>query len=131
MVATVSSVPTGADRDPAGDTLLGWVERSGSRQTTERRKGGLRFAFYGRVSTEDRQDPETSRVRQQDHVAALVSEHGRIVAEYFDVGQSRVLPWARRPKAAALVAAMADPDRGFDAIVVGSTSGRFTATSSV
>ena len=48
-----------------------------------------------------------------------VAGHGRIVAEFFDIGQSRVLPWARRPEAAALVAAMADPDRGFDAIVVG------------
>ena len=32
---------------------------------------------------------------------------------------SRVLPWARRPQAAALLAAMADPGRGFDAVVVG------------
>jgi len=30
-----------------------------------------------------------------------------------------VLPWARRPQAAALLAAMADPGRGFDAIVIG------------
>jgi hypothetical protein len=30
-----------------------------------------------------------------------------------------VLPWARRPQAAALLAAMADPGRGFDAVVVG------------
>jgi site-specific DNA recombinase len=49
----------------------------------------------------------------------LVAGHGRIVGEYFDVGQSRVLPWARRPQAAALLAAMADPDRDFEAIVVG------------
>jgi len=79
----------------------------------------LRFAFYGRVSTEDYQDPVTSRVRQRDQAGALVAGHGRIVAEYFDAGQSRVLPWPRRPQAAALLAAMADPDRGFDAIVVG------------
>jgi site-specific DNA recombinase len=32
---------------------------------------------------------------------------------------SRVLPWARRPQAAALVAAMADPGREFDAVVIG------------
>ena len=38
---------------------------------------------------------------------------------FFDIGQSRVLPWSRRPQAAALLAAMADPDHGFDAIVVG------------
>jgi hypothetical protein len=79
----------------------------------------LRFAFYGRVSTEDYQDPVTSRARQRDQAGALVAGHGRIVAEYFDIGQSRTLSWARRPQAAALLAAMADPDRRFDAIVIG------------
>ena len=48
-----------------------------------------------------------------------MSGAGRIVAEFFDVGESRVLPWSRRTRAAALVMAMADPDRAFDAIVVG------------
>ncbi len=75
------------------------------------------------MSTEDHQDPVTSRARQHDQAGALVAGHGRIVAGFFDIGQSRVLPWARRPQAAALVAAMvavmADPDRAFDAIVVG------------
>ena len=61
----------------------------------------------------------TSRARQLGQAQALVAGSGRITAEYFDAGQSRVLPWARRPQAAALVAAMADPDRDFDAIVVG------------
>ena len=79
----------------------------------------MRFAFYGRVSTEDYQDPVTSRARQRDQAGALVAGHGWIVAGFFDIGQSRVLPWARRPQAAALMAAMADPDRAFDAIVVG------------
>jgi hypothetical protein len=51
-----------------------------------------------------------SHERQLDQAAALMGGHGRIVAEYFDVGQTRVLPWARRTEAAALVAAMADPD---------------------
>ena len=82
-------------------------------------RGGLRFAFYGRVSTEDHQDPVTSLARQRDQAAALVAGHGRIVAEFFDVGYSRTLAWARRPQAAALVAALADPDRGWDAIVIG------------
>jgi len=58
-------------------------------------------------------------LRQLDRAGALVAGHGRIVAEFFDIGQSRVLPWSRRPQAAALLAAMADPDHGFDAIVVG------------
>jgi site-specific DNA recombinase len=42
----------------------------------------------------------------------LVAGRGVIVAEFFDTGQSRVLAWPRRPQAAALVAALADPDRG-------------------
>ena len=70
-------------------------------------RSGLRFAFYGRVSTEDWQDPVTSRARQRDQAAALVAGQGRVVAEFFDTGQSRTLAWARRPQAAALVAALA------------------------
>ena len=49
----------------------------------------------------------------------LVAGHGVIVAEFFDAGESRTLAWARRPQAAALVAQLADPDRGWDAIVIG------------
>ena len=45
--------------------------------------------------------------------------HGQIVAEFFDIGPSRTLAWARRPQAAALVAELADPDRGWDPIVIG------------
>jgi site-specific DNA recombinase len=58
--------------------------------------GGLRFAFYGRVSTEDWQDPVTSRARQREQAGVLVAGHGTIVAEFFDSGHSRTLPWARR-----------------------------------
>ena len=49
----------------------------------------------------------------------LTAGRGVIVAEFFDTGESRTLPWARRPQAAALVAPLADPDRGWDAIVIG------------
>ena len=52
-------------------------------------RGGLRFAFYGRVSTEDWQDPVTSRARQRAQADALVRGHGRVVAEFFYAGQSR------------------------------------------
>src|SRR6516164_4744988 len=106
---------------PAADAggLVAWAEGSGRRRTGGPARGGLRFVFYGRVSTEDWQDPVTSRARQRDQAAALVAGHGRIVAEFFDTGYSRTLAWARRPQAAALVAALADPDRGWDAIVIG------------
>jgi site-specific DNA recombinase len=79
----------------------------------------MRFAFYGRVSTEDQQDPEASRNWQLARARALVDKHGEIVAEFFDIGQSRSIPWKRRPEAIRLLAAMREPDRGFDAVVIG------------
>jgi site-specific DNA recombinase len=102
---------------PGADVLAVWAKESHHR--TAEPAGRLRFAFYGRVSTEDWQDPVTSRARQREQAAALVAGHGEIVAEFFDAGESRTLAWARRPQAAALVAALADPDRGWDAIVIG------------
>jgi site-specific DNA recombinase len=113
------------DREPrpgkgaGGDVLALWAERTGRRRKSVPGRGGLRFVFYGRVSTEDWQDPVTSRARQREQAGVLVAGHGTIVAEFFDCGHSRTLPWARRPQAAALVAQLANPDRGWDAIVIG------------
>lgn len=82
-------------------------------------EAGLRFAFYGRVSTEDYQDPVSSRRWQFDLATELVAGRGRIGAEFFDVGYAREIGWGDRPQGARLLAAVADPDRGFEAIVVG------------
>ena len=102
-----------------GDGLMAWAARSGRPQTGGPVRGRQRFVFYGRVSTEDWQDPVTSRARQREQAGALVRGHGVIVAEFFDAGQSRTVAWGRRPEAAQLVAQLADPGRGWDAIVVG------------
>ena len=73
--------------------LAGWAERSGRRRACTAacgpEPGWLRFVFYGRVSTEDWQDPVTSRARQQEQAEALLRGHGQVVAEFFDAGQSR------------------------------------------
>jgi site-specific DNA recombinase len=50
--------------------LVAWTERSALRRAGSLIAGGpvpgrLRFVFYGRVSTEDWQDPVTSRARQR------------------------------------------------------------------
>ena len=80
----------------------------------------MRFAFEGRCSTEDQQDPESSRAWQLTRSKALVEPQGGvIVAEYFDSGQSRSIPWQRRPQAAALLEQLRNPRRAFDAVVIG------------
>ena len=80
----------------------------------------IRFASWERVSTEDRQDPESSRAWQYARGKALIEPHGgMIVAEFFDIDKSRSIPPQRRPEASRLLAALADPNRGFDAVVVG------------
>jgi hypothetical protein len=79
----------------------------------------LRFAFYGRISTAEFQDPLSSRQWQRENAQRLIAGRGVIVADFFDVGFSRRVPWAHRTRAAALLAAVECPDRGFDAIVVG------------
>jgi site-specific DNA recombinase len=84
------------------------------------------FAFYGRVSTEDLQDPASSRGWQLSRSRGLIAPHGGvIVAEYFDVGLSRSLPWKRRPQAAALLADLKRSDRGFDSVVIGEPARAF------
>jgi hypothetical protein len=42
--------------EPGCGALVLWAERSGRRRAAGSARGGLRFAFYGRVSTEDWQD---------------------------------------------------------------------------
>ena len=43
----------------------------------------------------------------------------RWIAQFFDIGQSRSLPWQRRPEASRLLAALRDPQRGFTNVVIG------------
>ena len=119
MCAAPMGMMAAADQRTDGDALAAWAEGLASRRGETLGRRCLRFAFYGRVSTEDWQDPVTSRARQLQQAMMLVAGRGVIVAEFFDTGESRALPWARRPQAAALVAQLADPDRGWDAIVIG------------
>jgi hypothetical protein len=119
MCAAPMAMMAAGDQRAAGDALAAWAEGLAGRRDGMRGRGGLRFAFYGRVSTEDWQDPVTSRARQLAQAVMLTAGAGVIAAVFFDTGESRILPWARRPQAAALVAQLADPDRGWDAIVIG------------
>jgi hypothetical protein len=98
MAATALPGMPSARQAAGGDMLILWAEATGRRRAASPGRGGLRFACYGRISTENWQDPVTSRTRQQDQAAALVAGHGRIVAEFFDTGYSRTLAWAPPPR---------------------------------
>ena len=83
------------------------------------------------MSTEDQQDPESlAGLAARRAPGTDRARGGEIVAEFFDIGQSRSLPWKRRPEAQRLLAALRDPQRGFDAVVIGEPSAPSTATSS-
>ncbi|MEU4744757.1 recombinase family protein [Actinosynnema sp. NPDC023658] len=106
------------------DLLDAWLGEKQRRDERRRSQDphvhrGLRFAFYGRMSTSEYQDRCSSRLWQLEVCERLVAGHGLVVAEFFDEGSSRRRRWLNRPEAARLLEASADPDRGFDAIVVG------------
>ena len=82
----------------ADGMLAAWAGQSRRGPIGLERRGGLRFAFYGRVSTEDWQDPVTSLGRQREQAEALVRGHGRVVAEFCDVGESRSVAWGESRK---------------------------------
>jgi hypothetical protein len=96
-----------------------FVEAVARRRRRPRREavGGvplLRFAFYGRMSTEEYQDRVTSLSWQREVAAEMIGGRGAIVVEFFDEGVTRRLSWWERPAAAALLAAVCDPGRGFE-----------------
>jgi len=75
-MAAAGSWQAGTEPGPGG--LAAWAERSGRRRAEGAGRGGLRFAFYGRVSTEGWQDPESSLARQLAQAEALVCGHGAV-----------------------------------------------------
>ncbi|PKV96961.1 recombinase-like zinc beta ribbon protein [Amycolatopsis echigonensis] len=93
--------------------------RRGGSRASGRVVSGVRFAFYGRMSTSDFQDPRTSRGWQRAVADELVEGVGKVVVEFFDEGRSRRWSWEERPAASDLLAAAERGDRGFDAVVVG------------
>ena len=71
----VAAGHSGGGSGSGGDVLGSWAERLSGR-TGKRARGVVRFAFYGRVSTEDWQDPVTSRARHREQAEALVRGYG-------------------------------------------------------
>ncbi|MBP2329354.1 DNA invertase Pin-like site-specific DNA recombinase [Kibdelosporangium banguiense] len=103
----------------AGGVLESWLGSVGAKIGSCDRivAGGLRFAFYGRTSTAEFQDPVTSRGWQIEAARGVITGQGVIVAEFFDVGCSRRVVWQDRPEASALLAELTARERRFDAVV--------------
>jgi DNA invertase Pin-like site-specific DNA recombinase len=105
------------------DVLLGWRDAEPARRRRGRPVGepvgALRFAFYGRLSTKEHQDSDTSRRWQLECAQDVIARAGQIVAEFFDVGFSRRRPWPSRPEASKLLAAVTGHHCLFDAVVIG------------
>ena len=64
MCAVPIAMTAAEGQRTGGDALAEWAEGLAVRRGGVRGRGCLRFAFYGRVSTEDWQDPESSRARR-------------------------------------------------------------------
>ena len=87
------------------DPLVTWIDRRSAKSAgpvpdSATVAGGLRFAFYGRVSTKEFQDRTSSCYWQREVADDLIAGRGSIVAEFFDVGLSRRRGWESRPQAA-------------------------------
>lgn len=82
------------------DALRTWVTQQRPRRPQRFIAGpsGLRFAFYGRMSTVDYQDRTSSWRWQYNHASDLIDGQGRIVADYFDEGVPRRVAWPDRPQ---------------------------------
>jgi hypothetical protein len=117
-VAVMPPDPRGRPRPATeADLLSAWMERTGPRSAV-RDQAGLRFAFTAGL---DRGLAGPGDIAGE---AAGAGRHagGRPRPDrggILRLGGEPTLAWARRPQAAALVAALADPDRGWDAIVIG------------
>jgi DNA invertase Pin-like site-specific DNA recombinase len=74
----------------------------------------------GAALLDGEQFPATSLGWQLGNACKFVEPvGGRVVAEFFDIGQSRSVPWERRTHGSRLLAALKDPARGWDAVVIG------------
>jgi len=107
------ALPVAQDTAPVAECSVGdadlaaWARDHGhSRRRILAEPSGLQFAFYWRVSTEDHQDPVSSRQWQLDRASATISGAGRVVVEYCDVGLSRSVSPLLRPSMAALLSAV-------------------------
>ena len=105
-------------RSPAGARWRCGRTARGRRQEYRAGARALRFALYGRVSTEDWHDRRPRGPGSGSRPSPWSAGAGASRRSSSTLGRAGRGVGAA-PQAAALVAALADPDRGWDAIVIG------------
>ena len=88
-----------------------------------------RLVLLARTSTDEHQSPEDSLRWQREAAENLIRGRAVIVDTAHDADVSRSLPWQRRPAAGKLIDAMADPDRGWEGVVIAEAARAFGDTS--
>ncbi len=97
-------------------TLLPWCSRGRRRPAPRSAQDGDGHGLPRQmVRAAEGEAGLANRVQAEQHHQYPVHAHG----PFFDIGQSRALPWKRRPRALGLMAALTDPRRGFNAVVIG------------
>jgi len=87
MCAAPMGMMAAGDQRTDGDVLAAWAEGLAGGRDEMQGRGCPRFAFYGWVSTEDWQNPVTSRARQLQQAMMLVAGRGVVVAEFLRHGR--------------------------------------------
>ena len=93
--------------------------RGQKRSAHDRPETGCRLAFWGRVSTEDNQDPESSRGWQLTRAKALIEPHGGHRRRVLRHRQVPLHPAAAAAAGQRAARGAGRPERGFEAVVVG------------
>ena len=121
----------GADEHPSG-LSAGSRQRPPTPWSSDRIGESLRFAWWGRVSTEDQQDPTLSLPRQLNNSRSSLPVGATIVAHFFDIESGRKdldlrgrghaherfdIPIPRDGGIQDLIAEAQDPRRRFDAVI--------------
>ena len=104
----------GPTEGPAGLTTVSPDEHrtAGPRPGPSRTGQEIRVPRPGLDRGQPRSPRRPTTGRRSRSRALIEPADGIIVADYFDIGQSRSLPWKRRPRAAQLLADLADPEPG-------------------
>jgi len=117
MTAMASINPGARAGEPAADSTVRTAGHAGEPGGAAP-AGQVRFAFYGRTARNDAGDAAAARHWQAERCrAAAAACGGQVTAWFFDTACPSDRPWPSRPQGRALLAALADPHRGVDAVV--------------